>query len=147
MTQTHETPISATPSAAQAAAELLSVSKMILARLDFEAAERGEDAVFLGNACRQALRSAIARVETSERIIVAVHVEGGIVAGVSSNNPAALAGVEFLLLDYDTEGADDNELFAVRYLDNESSQAVGGPLELDASCVDLERTMQNAKGE
>lgn len=42
-----------------AAPDLLRACRMILGRLDLEAREQGEDAVFLGNALRSTLREAI----------------------------------------------------------------------------------------
>lgn len=52
-----------------AAPDLLRACRMILGRLDLEAREQGEDAVFIGNALRSTLREAIQKATDGINII------------------------------------------------------------------------------
>ena len=75
--------------------------------------------------------------------IVAVHVEGGVVQGLSSNDPDALADVRFLLIDYDCE-PEDAGVFDVKYLDHDCARAGGGKMTIQRAGVDLPATWENA---
>lgn len=77
--------------------------------------------------------------------IVAVHIEGGVFQGLSTNRPEALAGVQFILLDYDEQDQDAPGVFQVKYLDGDASSAGGGVVTVEASSVDLVATLANAR--
>jgi hypothetical protein len=65
---------------------------------------------------------------SAPKIIVVI--EGGIVQGVCTNDPA-LIGVEYTTLDYDVEGSDQNERTDIEQSDGDVSEAIvgGGQIE------------------
>lgn len=54
-----------------------------------------------------------------------VSMEGGICQGVSSNDPA-LAGLDFVIIDYDVEGATDDEVSEIVQPDGTIAEAIIG---------------------
>ena len=111
-------------------------------------AARAFIAGFEGDELQEGISALLARIDraiSAAPVYLAVHVDGGCVQGVSSNDPDALAGVGVILIDHDNEGEVEPGSFAVQYLDGESVTVCGGPLSVDASCVDLPATWANAE--
>lgn len=111
-------------------------------------AARAFIAGFVGDELQEGISELLARIDraiSAAPVYLAIHVEGGCVQGVSSNDPDALAGVGVILIDHDNEGQVEPGSFAVQYLDGDSVTVCGGPLSVDASCVDLPTTWSNAQ--
>ena len=92
-----------------------------------------------------AMLAQIDRAISAAPVYLAIHVEGGCVQGVSSNDPAALEGVAVILLDFDNEGEPVEGSFSLQYHDGEPATICGGPLSVDLSAVDLPSTWANAE--
>lgn len=59
---------------------------------------------------------------TDEDTVILVHLDGGLVRTVSSNNPA-LNGLKVLVIDYDVEGCDPSEIKEVDQGDGRTEEA------------------------
>lgn len=75
---------------------------------------------------------------------LAVAIEGGLVSAVVSNRPEDFEGVEVLIIDYDTEGAGDCDVFEVPQEDCDTSTACGHFEVVAKSGVDLAAAFANA---
>jgi hypothetical protein len=64
-------------------------------------------------------------------------IEGGCVQSVCSDDPAAFAGVEVVVIDYDTEGADAADITPVCQGDGTSEPAIVGRWGVDAATVEV----------
>jgi hypothetical protein len=65
-----------------------------------------------------------------------VTMEGGICQGVSTNDPA-LVGAEYVVIDYDTEGADVCDVSEVVQSDGDTVEAIIGGGQIDPITVQL----------
>lgn len=70
--------------------------------------------------------------------IVGVIIEGGLVQSVVSTAPERVTYLNLVILDYDVEGADADELLHVPQGDGASAQAVGRIEQITLSDIDLE---------
>lgn len=119
-----------------------------LAALSALRAARAFIAGLEGDELQEGISELLARIDraiSAAPVYLAVHVEGGCVQGVSSNDPDALAGVGVILLDFDNEGQAEPGSFALQYLDGDSVTVCGGPLSVELSGVDLASTWANAE--
>lgn len=64
------------------------------------------------------------RLPDPEPVRIAIVIEGGLVCGLVSNRPDRLMHLEVMTLDYDTEGADEDELYLVEQDDQTWEPAV-----------------------
>lgn len=111
-------------------------------------AARAFIAGFEGDELQEGISELLARIDraiSAAPVYLAVHVEGGCVQGVSSNDPDALAGVGVILLDFDNEGEAVEGSFALKYQDGGAVTVCGGPLSVELSSVDLAATWANAE--
>lgn len=76
------------------------------------------------------------RLNLSEPARIAVCLEGGIVQDVVTDSPA-LIGLTVVTIDYDAEGADEQEISHVRQSDGTTDVAVCGYWETDQARIDL----------
>lgn len=87
----------------------------------------------------------------AEPVYLAVTIEGGIVQAIHSNKPEAFAFVEdVLLIDFDTEGADEGSTFQVPELKPSEfgpSEAHGGAFSITESELDLAAVSRILNGE
>lgn len=84
--------------------------------------------------------------EPAPKPSLAVMVEGGLVQCVISNQPKFFDGIDVLVYDYDTEGADDDELIEICHLDSgEITKAVGHLEPVNMTGVDLKATIGGLK--
>ena len=73
----------------------------------------------------------------SSKPIVGVIIEGGLVQSVVSTAPEQLSNLDLVILDYDVEGADADELLHVPQGDGASAQVVGRIEQITLSDIDL----------
>ena len=79
--------------------------------------------------------------------ILAIHIEGGLVQAVFSNNPGNIAAKEIIILDYDTEGADGDEIILVPQCDGTPDVEAVSHIELiHQAGIDLPETLRRLKG-
>ena len=76
------------------------------------------------------------------KLILGIIVEGGLVQRVVSNTPD-LVPIEVLVIDYDADGADPDEIIMVRQADGTDTPAVGHGEEITLATIDLETTLAN----
>lgn len=76
------------------------------------------------------------RLNSGEPARIAVCLEGGIVQDVFTDNPA-LVGLTVVTIDYDSEGADEQEISHVKQPDGSLEPAVCGYWEAEQSRIDL----------
>lgn len=111
-------------------------------------AARAFIAGFEGDELQEGISELLAQIDraiSGASVYLAVHVEGGCVQSVSSNDPEALAGVGVILLDRDNDGEEAPGSFALQYQDGDSITVCGGPLSVDRSGVDFAATWVNAE--
>jgi len=72
------------------------------------------------------------------RPTLGVVLEGGLISAVISNDPARLPIDEVVILDYDTEGADEEDLYDVLQPDGSTVQAYASITAFDKAGIDLE---------
>ncbi len=75
-----------------------------------------------------------------ERQNVAVVMDGGIIQAVVAENPELMNNINLVLMDYDTDGADEHDLVAVPQGDGrEEAAAYMRELDITKARIDLER--------
>ena len=74
----------------------------------------------------------------SARPVVGIILEGGLVQSVVSTAPEHLPDLDLVILDYDVEGADADELLHVPQGDGATAQAVGRIESITQSDIDIE---------
>lgn len=119
-----------------------------LAAISTLRAARAFIAGFEGDDLQEGISELLARIDraiSGAPVYLAIHVEGGCVQGVSSNDPDALASVGVILLDFDNEGEETPDSFTLQYHDGESVTVCGGPLSVELSSVDMAATWANAE--
>lgn len=93
-----------------------------------------------------ALREKVRNVFWDERKAVtptvAIILEGGLVQSVVSDYPNLLSGMNLMVLDYDTEGADKDELLAVPQPSGSLSEATGRYEGIERAKIDLTAVMK-----
>lgn len=72
---------------------------------------------------------------------IAIILEGGLVQCVVSDHPGNIPPMNVMVLDYDTEGADEEELLRVLQKDGSVSAATGRYLSFDQADIDLTAVM------
>jgi hypothetical protein len=68
---------------------------------------------------------------------LAIVLEGGLVQCVVSDQPEMFAGLEVLTIDYDTDGADDDEISTVPQADGTEEEAIVGWHDITQATTDL----------
>src|ERR1039457_5281910 len=76
-----------------------------------------------------------------ERPVLAIMIEGGLVQCVISDKPELFNGIDVLVYDYDTEGADEDEMIEVHDLDGEKKEAVGRVETVTLAGIDIKTTI------
>lgn len=84
-------------------------------------------------------------IEISEKPSLAIMIEGGLVQGVFSDNPLFFEGVDVLVYDYDTDGADADEMLDITYLDGEKKKAVGHIELISEAAINIRTTIGGLK--
>ncbi len=84
-----------------------------------------------------AVSNILAKIAAAPRITLGVVVEGGMIQSVVSDNPLALAAVDVVVIDYDTDDADETTLYQVRQGDGSLSTAHVHAEAIDPAAIDL----------
>lgn len=69
--------------------------------------------------------------------MLCIVLEGGMVQSVVTNDLNALSDLQIMVIDYDTDGADDRDLIQVRQQDGKMAEAYGHHDTLEQSGIDL----------
>jgi hypothetical protein len=77
---------------------------------------------------------------------VAIILEGGLVQCIVSDRPNGIQPMNLMVLDYDTEGADEEELLQVLQKDGSVSSATGRYLDFDKADIGLDAVMDQLDG-
>jgi hypothetical protein len=85
--------------------------------------------------------SSLTSVATKAKPVLAIHLEGGLVQGVFSDDPSYFEGVDVLVYDYDFVGADEDEKINVVYTDGETHKAVGHIQTVCKPAIDISATI------
>ena len=80
--------------------------------------------------------------EEHEPPAVAIILEGGLVQCIVSDRPGGIQSMNVMVLDYDTEGADEDELLQVPQKDGSVSTATGRYLGFDQAEIGLAEVME-----
>lgn len=83
------------------------------------------------------MQRALAEEEAQPKPKLAIILEGGLVQCVISDRPELFAGFDVCVIDYDSEGADDDEIFLVRQGDGSREEACVGHHEVTLAGIDL----------
>lgn len=86
------------------------------------------------------------RLNTAERPMLAIVVEGGIIQSLVSNVPEAYSGHKLLVIDYDDEGTPEEELTDVPQADGSMADAICHMEEVDKAAIDLGAVLRQLEG-
>lgn len=96
---------------------------------------------------RERVRNVLWGLRQQQQPIVAVVVEGGLVQCLTSNWPDAVPPVTFMVIDYDTEGCDKDEMVAIPQGDGTVENAYAKLEALGKAEIDLEAVLKQLKEE